>query len=81
MTQDPEGTWTSKDAFDLAVGTEFKVRQGMDWKVAFGNNTDNADKNNTNRGNYVSEVEGKFYIQLVYDADAGTAVINLIPAE
>ena len=81
MIQDPEGTWTSKDAFDLAVGTEFKVRQGMDWKVAFGNNTDNADKNNTNRGNYVSEVEGKFYIQLVYDADAGTAVINLIPAE
>ena len=81
MTEDPEGTWISNEAFDLAAGDEFKVRQGMDWKVAYGNNEDNADKDNSNRGNYKVETAGKFYIQLVYDAEAGTAVINLIPAE
>ena len=79
MKQDPEGTWTSVEAFDLEAGTEFKVRQGMDWKVAYGNNTDNADASNSNRGNYVVETAGKYYIQLVLAAD-GTAVINLIPA-
>ena len=80
MTQDPEGTWTSKEAFELNAGDEFKVRQGLDWKIAYGNNTDNADASNSNRGNYVVETAGTYYIQLVLDADAGTAVINLIPA-
>lgn len=79
MKQDPDGTWTSKDAFELAAGAEFKVRQGMDWKVAYGNNTDNADAANSNRGNYVVETAGKYYIQLVL-AEDGTAVINLIAA-
>ena len=81
MTQDPEGTWTSTEAFALSAGDEFKVRLGMDWKVAFGNNEHNADATNSNRGNYVVETAGTYYIQLVYDADAGTAVINLIPAQ
>ena len=82
MTEDPAGTWTSKEAFELAAGTEFKVRQGMDWKVAFGDNTANADTSIplSNKPNYVVETAGTFYIQLVYDAEAGTAVINLIPA-
>lgn len=82
MNQDPEGTWTSVDAFDLTAGTEFKVRQGMGWKVAYGNNVDNADTSIplTDKGNYVVETAGKFYIQLVL-GENDTAVINLIPAE
>ena len=82
MVEDPAGTWTSKEAFELAAGTNFKVRQGMDWKTAFGDNTANADTSIplSDKPNYVVETAGTFYIQLVYDAEAGTAVINLIPA-
>ena len=82
MKEDPAGTWTSVEAFELAAGEEFKVRQGLDWKVAFGDNTANADTSIAlnEKPNYVVETAGKYYIQLVYDADAGTAVINLIPA-
>ena len=82
MVEDPAGTWTSKEAFELAEGTQFKVRQGMDWKTAFGDNTANADTSIplNDKPNYVVETAGTFYIQLVYDAEAGTAVINLIPA-
>ena len=83
MTEDPKGTWTSVEAFDLAAGTEFKVRQGMGWKVAFGDNTANADTSIplTDKPNYKVETAGKYKIQLVLGADAQTAVINLIPAE
>ena len=82
MTQDPAGTWTSKEAFTLEAGNEFKVRLGMDWKVAYGNNADNADTSKplSNKGNYVVETAGTYYIQLVVNEDT-TAVINLIPAE
>ena len=82
MKEDPKGTWTSVEAFDLAAGTEFKVRQGMGWKVAFGDNTANADTSIplTDKPNYKVETAGKYKIQLVLGADAKTAVINLIPA-
>ena len=82
MKEDPAGTWTSVEAFDLTAGTEFKVRQGMGWKVAFGDNTANADTSIplTDKPNYVVETAGKYYVQLVLGADAQTAVINLIPA-
>lgn len=79
MKQEPEGTWTSVEAFDLTAGTEFKVRYGMDWSVAYGSNTDNAVSNMNNRANYVVETAGKYYIQLVLGAN-DTAVINLVPA-
>lgn len=80
MTESPAGTWTSDQAFELAAGAEFKVRQGFAWNVAWGSNTDNATPNNGNRANYVVETAGTYYIQLVLNAD-GTAVINLVPAE
>ena len=82
MKEEPNGTWTSVEAFDLEAGTEFKVRQGMDWKVAFGDNTANADTSIplSDKPNFKVETAGKYYIQLVYNAEAGTAVINLIPA-
>ena len=82
MKQEPEGTWTTKEAFALEAGTEFKVRLGMDWKVAYGNNADNANTEVplSNKGNYVVETAGTYYIQLVL-GENDTAVVNLIPAE
>ena len=82
MVEEPDGTWTSVEAFDLAAGTEFKVRQGRGWKVAYGDNTANADTSVplTDKPNYKVETAGKYKIQLVVAADT-TAVINLIPAE
>ena len=82
MKENPTGTWTSVEAFNLTAGTEFKVRQGMGWKVAFGDNTANADTSIplTDKPNYKVEADGKYYIQLVLAADGQTAVINLIPA-
>ena len=35
MTESPAGTWTSDQAFELAAGAEFKVRQGFAWDVAW----------------------------------------------
>ena len=82
MTEDPAGTWTSKDTFELKAGDEFKVRQGMDWKVAYDDNTSNADTSvpTSDKANYKVETAGTYYIQLVLGAD-GTAVVNLIAAE
>ena len=80
MKEEPAGTWTSEKSFDLTAGTEFKVRQGQSWTVAFGNNTDNADPTNGNRGNFVVETAGKYFIKLVFDEAAGTATIELVPA-
>jgi hypothetical protein len=81
MKQDPAGTWTSVEALDLEAGTEFKVRQGTDWKVAYGDNAANADPSIplSNKPKYVVETAGKYSIQLVL-AEDGTAVINLIAA-
>ncbi len=81
MTEDPAGTWTSVEAFELAAGTEFKVRQGLGWKVAYGDNTANADTSIplSDKPNYKVETAGTYKIQLVV-AEDGTAVINLIPA-
>ncbi len=83
MKEDPAGTWTSIEAFDLEAGAEFKVRQGLDWSVAFGDNTANADKSVplSNKPNFKVETAGKYYIQLVLGENNETAVINLIAAE
>ena len=82
MKEDPAGTWTSVEAFDMTAGTEFKVRQGMGWKVAFGDNTANADTSIplSDKPNYKVEADGKYYVQLVLAADGQTAVINLVAA-
>ncbi len=82
MVEDPAGTWTSVEAFELTAGTEFKVRQGMGWKVAYGDNAGNADLAIplTDKPNYLVEAYGTYYIQLVV-ADDTNDVINMIPAE
>ena len=81
MTEEPAGTWTSNEAFELAAGDQFKVRKGMDWKEAYGDNASNADSSvpTSDKANYVVETAGTYYIQLVLDAN-GVATVNLIPA-
>ena len=81
MTEDPAGTWTSKEAFELTTEDQFKVRKGMDWKEAYGDNASNADTSvpTSDKANYVVETAGTYYIQLVLDAN-GLATINLVPA-
>ena len=83
MKEDPAGTWTSVEAFDLVAGTEFKVRKGMGWDIAFGDNESNADATvpTSNKANFKVETAGKYYIQMVLNADQTSAVITLVPAE
>ena len=83
MKEDPAGTWTSVEAFELTEGTEFKVRKGMSWDIAFGDNESNADATvpTSNKANFKVETAGKYYIQMVLNADQTSAVITLIPAE
>ena len=82
MKEDPAGTWTSVEAFDLAAGTEFKVRKGMSWDIAFGDNTSNADSSvpTSNKANFKVETAGKYYIKMVVSTDETSAVIELVPA-
>ena len=81
MKEEPAGTWTSEEAFDLTVGMEFKVRKGMGWNVAYGDNASNADTSvpTTDKANFKVETAGKFYIQLVL-GENDTAEVKLIPA-
>ena len=83
MKQDPAGTWTSVEAFEMTEGTEFKVRKGMSWDIAFGDNESNADATvpTSNKANFKVETAGTYYIQMVLNADETSAVITLIPAE
>ena len=57
-----DGVWTSNEAYELAAGTEFKVRQGKSWDVAYP-----AD-------NFVVETAGTYFIQL----DAATGTVTLV---
>ena len=60
-----DGVWTSVDTFDLTAGMEFKVRQGLNWDIAFP------------AANYVVETDGKYKIQLTVHGENGT--VELIP--
>ena len=64
MTQQDDGTWKSDEAFELAAGDEFKVRQGMSWDVAYP-----AD-------NFKVETAGTYYIVL----DPATETVSLVAA-
>ena len=58
------GIWTTTEAYNLEAGTQFKVRQGKSWDVAYPVD------------NYVVETAGSYYIQL----DAATGTVSLIAA-
>ena len=82
MKEDPKGTWTSKEALAIDAGGEFKVRLGMDWKTAYGDNAANADKSIplSDKPNFKVETAGNYFIKLVINEDT-TAEITLVPAE
>lgn len=71
MTEE-NGVWTSVDAFELAAGAEFKVRQGLSWDVAYGSEAGVFE----NAPNFIVETAGTYYIQL----DTNTGVITLVEA-
>ena len=82
MKEDPAGTWTSKEALTIEAGGEFKVRLGMDWKTAYGDNAANADTSIplSDKPNFKVETAGSYHIKLVINEDT-TAEITLVPAE
>ncbi|MCH5287066.1 MAG: extracellular solute-binding protein [Christensenellaceae bacterium] len=57
-----DGVWTTTEAYTMEAGTEFKVRQGKSWDVAYP-----AD-------NFVVETAGTYLIQL----DAATGTVSLV---
>ena len=65
MESTTEGVWITTEAYDLTAGMEFKVRQGLNWDIAFP------------AANYVVETDGKYKIQLTVHGENGT--VELIP--
>ena len=57
-------TFKSVDKFDMTAGTEFKVRQGHNWDVSYGNGTDN----------YVVDADGSYTV--VFDSATGTITLE-----
>ncbi len=52
MTKQEDGTWKSNEAYEMTVGTAFKVRQGKAWDVAYP------------AADYIVETAGTYYIVL-----------------
>ena len=71
MTEGPDGTWTSV-AIEMKAGNEFKVRQGLSWSNNFGVEFNGA--------NIVVEADGTYQVKFVWNSEANTAEITLIPA-
>jgi arabinogalactan oligomer/maltooligosaccharide transport system substrate-binding protein len=57
MEIQPDGSWLTKEAYELKAGDEFKARQGLGWDVSYGNGGDN----------YKVETAGTYYIKLTTD--------------
>ncbi len=62
MEKQADGTWITTEAYELAEGNQFKVRQGKSWDVAFG----------VNGENFVVETAGKYKIKLTVNGEEGT---------
>ena len=63
--ENKDGVWVTVDTFALTAGMEFKVRQGLNWDIAFP------------ASNYVVEADGNYKIQLTVYGDSGT--VELLP--
>ncbi len=76
-----KSVWTSKNAYELNAGDEFKIRQGKSWARAWGDNASNSDSSVpvSNKSNYKVETAGKYYIVLTITDGIGK--ITLEPAE
>lgn len=70
MVEEPANTWTSEQAFELAAGDEFKVRQGKSWDKSFGKDG----------GNFVVDTAGTYKIKFVYDEANDTGTVSLVAA-
>lgn len=57
-------TFKSVDAFEMTAGTEFKVRQGHNWDVSYGNGGDN----------FVVEADGTYTV--VFDSTTGKVTLE-----
>ncbi|MCQ2520214.1 MAG: extracellular solute-binding protein [Lachnospiraceae bacterium] len=62
--QDDGTTYKSVDTFDMTAGTEFKVRQGHNWDVSYGDGTEN----------FVVEADGTYTV--VFDSTTGTITLE-----
>lgn len=71
MTEVSDGVWVSDDVFELAAGTEFKCRQGLNWDVNYGGD------GKIGGANYIVETAGTYKIQLTISGETGT--IELLP--
>ena len=65
MESTTDGVWITTETFALTAGMEFKVRQGLNWDIAFP------------AANYVVEADGNYKIQLTVHGENGT--VELIP--
>ena len=71
MTKQDDGSWITNEAYQMDAGVQFKVRQGKDWRVAFGKDG----------ANFVVETAGTYKIKLTLtgEGDSMTGTIELIP--
>ena len=72
MTETSTDVWLSNDVFTLAENEEFKIRQGFDWKVAFGAQPFDAEIGLDKQANFKVSAEqvGSYKIQLTLTRDA-----------
>ena len=61
MTKGDDGIWKSDEAYEMAAGTEFKVRQGLSWD------------NNFPADNFKVEADGTYFV--TFDEASGTVDI------
>ena len=64
MVKGDDGTWKSSEAYELNAGDQFKVRQGLNWEVAFP------------AENFVVETAGTYYVVF----DPATETVSLAAA-
>ena len=78
MTKQEDGTWKSDEAYEIAEGVEFKVRQGKSWDNNFGMNDDGTAANNGPNVTLakLGVAAGKYFI--VFDEASG--LISVVAA-
>ena len=66
MEPGDNGVWRTVNSYEMAEGTEFKVRQGKSWDVSYGNGT----------ANFVVSEAGTYFVEFNPD----TTVVTLVKA-
>lgn len=66
MEPDAAGIWKTVESYEMAAGTEFKVRFGLSWDTSYGDGT----------SNFVVETAGTYYVVF----DPTTTTVSLEPA-